>query len=169
MPRDYFSNAVNELSIPVRTQREFMQHFKDTYGEKNWKREATAYIAGTRDSKSTAYKSAARNFQGGRDVRPGIGRETAKWRDLGKEFPRQIRKGDSITIHFEGKQKGNRGKKDRDRSWDVTLTGEKAREWVNNPSFDVLWDEIGIELGIEDEAGDIDPDYVLTGVHVSAA
>lgn len=167
---NYFKDAVDSVSYAkyISNKKDFIEYYRDTYGQKGWKRQAAIALSGTSDSKSRAYQSAIRNFQGKRLTESG---ETKKWKEAGKDIPpiRTLKNGkDSITVTVKGKQKGNLGRKERDRTINVTLKGDKAQKFINSPSWSDIWDEYGFDFGIDDE-GDIDPDYSLYGVSVSAS
>lgn len=171
MAKDYFTNAVNSVSVSahISSKKDFIEYYRDTYGEKKWKSQAAMDLSGTTDKKSLAYKSARRNFEGKRLTEAG---DTKKWKEEGRKLPpiRTLTNGkNSITITVKGDQKGNHGRKDRKRTINVTLKGEKAQKFIDNPSWSDIWDEYGFDFGIDDDEGDIDPDYSLENVSVSAS
>lgn len=176
MAKDYFSHAVNQVSTSLSSKKDIIEYYRDTYGE-NWKREAAIKMSGTSDSKSRAYQSAMRNFQGKRLTEAG---STAKWRELGKELPRTLKQ-DTIEITIKGKQRGEMRngtrRPDRDRTIKIKLSGQAAQSWVDKPNWGTIWNAYGFDMGVHDEedyddyedVAEIDPDYVLEGVSVSAA
>jgi len=74
-----------EKSKHPATKNEALQGFEQRWGV-NWKEEATAYLAGTRDKKSRAWKSASRNFQKRATQKTNPDKPTKKWREVGKDF-----------------------------------------------------------------------------------
>lgn len=159
---DMLKAAVAKNTDPIfRTSKaEIVDYYKDTYKGK-WASQAAKDLSGTTDTKSRDYKSARRNFEGSRISQEG---KTAKWREFGKTLPpigRKLRD-NSITITVEGKQIRD-GKKpgQRDRTIVVTFRGSDALTFIEEPTFQDIWDEYQFDF---DEAED--GEYSLTVTNV---
>lgn len=164
MSNHTFDDAVNSVSTTLGSKRDIYEYFKDMNGGDSTKAASAAarFISGKSSGKE--YRNARRNFEGKRATELGA---TSKWKEVGKELPRQL-KDSSIEITVKGQQKGNKGRPMRDRTIKVTLKGDKAQKFVDNPTWASIWDEYGFDFGIEED-GDIDADYTLQNVSVSAA
>lgn len=184
---DVFRRAVDQVSRPIASKNDFIEHFRQQYGEKEWKRQATIYIAGTSNAKSKEYKSAARNFQA-RNTQAGRGAQsdkaTAKWKGLGQGLPRIMTKKE-FTLTIQAKQHDSRGGgKTRDRTIKVEFAGQAAKDFVNHPTWPKVWHQYGFSFPVaesdaedwgEDDIDfdyneyDVDIDYELSDASVSAA
>lgn len=151
---------------------------RDKRGNEVWKPYAAAAIAGTSDKKSTAYKSAMRQFQ--MDKRTGQERyksakqtaaTIARYVAVGQTLPpiHYNPKGNSVTITVSGTQKGSshknkEGKRHytgtREREFTATLTGDQAYKFVNNPSIRDVLEALGYPDDVIDGL-DEDGDYGL--------
>lgn len=192
----HFDRAVNAVSTPVyaSSRADVVDLYIGKYGADKWTGQIVKDILAqnaakrgdyvqTKKEATTERNSVRREFQ--YDKRTGQERyksakiqapTAAKYVDLGKKLPPVSRelKGDQIKIVITGKQKGNHGRPDRNRTLggpnqqQIILSGETAKEWVNNPTWKPIWDAYGFDFGIDGD-GDIDADYTLTGVSVSAS
>jgi hypothetical protein len=135
------------------TKAEVVEYYREQHGV-NWTSYAAADLAGTTDRKSLAYKSAIRQFQGGRADREAKTADVkAKFAELGKQLPPTGKKPPtSVKVTFsgrvkvsEGRRKGQKGDKNRPLRGDgwsrfsttQTLTGADALD----PSFFALFSE----------------------------
>jgi len=144
------------------TKAEVIDLYKDKYGIKTWNSHLASDIAGTSDKKSKAYKSAIRNFQGDRLDKAGKG---VKWAEIGSKLSAPLRtpKSETLTITIKGTQLTSR-KTFRDRQITVTLKGDAAKNFVNNPTYADIYEEYGVDDGLFD-----DGDYELGVASVSIA
>ncbi len=160
-------DAVAKKTDPIylQSRAEIVDYYRDTYtGAKTdskgrttyeWKAKLAEALSGTSDRKSRAYKSASRQFQ--MDKRTGqeryLGKQTAaskeRYESVGKSLGptgRKLKDG-QITITMNGTVAGRKGTQ-RQRSVTVTLKGPAAQAFVDDPTYDPLWDEYGVpELG----------------------
>ncbi len=175
--RDQLDDFVNRNSEPVylTSKADIIDYYKDKFGEKAWKSELVQSISGSTDKKSKEYRSAIRDFQGDRLEKPG---KPGRYEAIGQQLPPVSRtpNGSSITVTVEGEQANGRGGT-RHRSITATFTGSDAYDFVNNPSFDKIYERFmpgGASLfggddgddGDEDD-GEIDADYVIVVGSVS--
>jgi len=165
--------AVEGAKVPVHvpgTKAEVIDFYRDKYKgtSKKWTVEAAKEIAGTADKKSTAYKSAIRQFQGDRlRSEPKTAADKAKWADIGKRIePISYKlRNNSITVVVQGQQDrdGHKAGK-RNRAVRVTFTGADAYAFVSNPTYEAIWEEYDYNFD-EDEDGE----YSLSVTGVSAS
>lgn len=132
--------AVQSASVPVfmSSKADIIEHYKDTYGAKNWTSEIAKALSGTTDKKSKEYKAAIRQFQGGREHKES--RKSAdKFRDLGRTLPpigkRKPRKG--YRFHVSGYVLISETWVKVNFSRDIT--GAAAAKLSVDPSFDEIW------------------------------
>ncbi len=165
--RQLLVDAVEKKTDPIylQSRSEIVDFYRDTYaGQKTdskgrttyeWKAKLAEALSGTSDRKSRAYKSASRQFQ--MDKRTGqeryLGKQTGaskeRYQAVGKTLDpvgRKLKNG-QITITMNGTVAGRKGAA-RQRSVTVTLKGPSAQAFVDNPTYDPLWDEYGVpEMG----------------------
>jgi hypothetical protein len=167
MDKSMFNNAVNAASTSMSTKSELIDYYKDKYGAKEWTSHIARDLHGTVKNKKgedVSISNIQRRFQGGRELKEAKqSRAKQDFANLGEKLPRQL-KGDSITVTVKGHQGGGPKNKPRERTIKVTLQGDKAREWVNNPNLQDLWDEYDYDFG----DGDSDDDYGLAVGSISA-
>jgi hypothetical protein len=158
---DLLQSAINRATIPIylSTKAQIVDYYKDTYkgrdkrGNERWIGQISRDLSGTSDTKSRAYQSAQRNFQGTRLNREG---DTAKWRAFGEKLSPVSRRLDgtnSITIKIKGIQPGSGGEGRRDRKISVTFEGSAAYDFINKPTYKALWDKYKFNFD-EEENGD---------------
>jgi hypothetical protein len=180
--RDQITNTVF-----LSTKAEVTEYYKDAYGAKSWTSRIAKDLHGMIKNKKGENMSVAniqRRFQGGRELKAATQSKTkGEFAALGKTLP-PIRtlKHDTITVTVRGTQKGGtrKGKQrpDRARVFTIAMNASQSQAFADNPTWDLVWDAYGgFSFGDYDDDGelqddeglDINPDYVLSGVSVSAA
>jgi hypothetical protein len=134
MLRDALASKGYTEPVYLSTKQGIIDTFKQEYGDRQWKRELAAHMSGTRDSKSRAYQSAIRNFQGKREHEKG---SKGKWEAIGKSLPPVGTKPTGaapkkITIkgiqHRGGYQGGL-----RDRTFNIFLNTGEGHSFMQGP------------------------------------
>lgn len=166
------NDAVEAGSNPVylQTKLDEVEYYKDTYGEKQWRSHMTRDIL-----RSLGLPETKKNLNTyGRDIQAGRENTASKRADiqaryekLGHSLPPVSRtpKGDSITITVKGTQSNGHGGT-RDREFSVTLSGSRAYDFVNNPSFDDIYDEY-FDGEYEGQFDDDSSELEVAGVSIS--
>lgn len=162
---DRFKAAVEAASTPnfINNKADYIEHFKDLHGTK-WTGKAAAHLAGTTDTKSKEYRAAIRQFQGDRLAKsPTKGAVKEHYKQAGEKLPPVSRspKGGEVTLHIKGNQKTGKGGT-RERNITVKMRGDEAYTWVNNPTWETMWD-----YGDYGYAFDEDGEYALTDVSIT--
>jgi hypothetical protein len=159
---DELVKAVNEKSnVTYRSSKEeLVSYYQKQYpgtGKGGWKQHLVADLANLTGMKP---KSLERRFDPSR-LHSQEKRNAGQYKQLGEQLPPVSRspKGGSITVTVKGQQDNQRGGM-RDRRVTVTFTGQAARDFVNDPSFEAIWDKYGYDF-------DEDPQYGLENVSVS--
>lgn len=137
----------------ISTKAQYTDYFerqypgKDKAGNALWKPHAAMHLAETTDKKSTAYKSAMRNFQERGTVKNPRNTSTSKWIDAGKQLPplgKKLTKQGDITITVKGTQsRGGYKGKERTRTYEITLSSSDAYSFVNG---DITLQRLGDEF-----------------------
>ena len=170
-----FRKAIDDVTTPVYMTKaqDIVDYYKDAYGAKNWSKKIVDDIMALPDNK---LKRGSINRQFEYDGKKGFERYKSpkmqsgwlgRFKQLGEKLPPVGRKfeKDSINFVITGTQSAGAGRPRRNRTIRVTLSGDKAREWVDKPNWDDIWDEYGYDFGENDE----DNDYSLHDVSVSAS
>ncbi len=167
--------------VHLKTRSEVVEYFRETYpgrdkkGNEAWKPRAAEALAGPADKKSTAYKSAMRQFQF--DKRTGQERyksakvapqTKARYEAVGEKLPpdHYTPKGDSVTITIQARQKAGPRGGYREREFTATFKGPDAYKFVNNPTVRYILENQGnypedlIEMLAGEGEGD-EGDYYL--------
>lgn len=155
-PHDVLESQVERASVPVylSTKSDIVDYAKDNFGA-NWATRLAELTSGSTDHKSRAYKSARRNFEGGREnTQPRSSKDKAKWVGIGKQLPPIGKKPpkNGYKVTFNGKVKvssgrrNNRGQLRRDGGWakanfSVTISGNDAYDMMQSPSFEPVFSE----------------------------
>lgn len=164
---DLLRQAVEEKTVPVfmTSKSEIVEYYQDTYG-RNWRVKYTDDVIALRglpnDRKTR--NTISRQVQGERAWKaPRTAAIRKQWEQLGRVLPPIGRKleGESITIRVLGWQGNGRGGQ-RHRDISVTLTGNRAKQFVLNPTFYDLWDAYGVEPD-SFEDGDYSVDVYAVG------
>jgi hypothetical protein len=168
---DLLRNAIESATAPIyATQKsDIVEYYRENYG-KNWTVQAALDLSGAAKG-STAYKSAQRHFQGSRlDAVPKTAKAQAaqaeRFKVLGEKLPpigRQLKEGQtSITVTVKGTQPNNTAA-GRQRTIEVTFSGNQATQFINDPQYASIWDEYGVEPDLFE-----DGDYEIEVSGVSA-
>ncbi|SRR5260221_385741 len=160
---DALSQAAHDKSSPMymKSYGELKDYYQDKYGNRGWMGALAQAIAGS-DARSGKEYLAARRAVERREAgtHQGFGKEyTAKVPEVGKQLPptHYEAKGGQVSFTIRGEQQG-RGERDIK----VTLRGDAAYDFVNNPSYDKLWSAYGVAPELFD-----DGDYALDITSIS--
>lgn len=168
--RDQFSTPVYMTG-----RAEIVEYYQDKYGAKDWRSHIIADFQAQGDTRKRG--SIAREFQVGssgkeryKSAAKGAAKE--RYEKLGKTLDPIGRtpKQDSIKFVVTGKQKSSHpGGRERDRELgtgkqDIKISGQDLQDWIDNPSWDELYDAYGWDFDV-----DGDGDYSLYDVAVSAS
>lgn len=161
------------------TKAQIVDYYQKTYGEKRWIRElalketglTSVPKRGTPEFKT--YNTARRPYEGNRlthepQTRKAQASQAQHYQQLGKQLPPIDRtpKSETLNITVTGKQDNGYGGM-RERTIEVTLTGKQAYDFVNNPSFDDIYDEY-FDGEYEGEFDDGSSELEVTGVAIAA-
>lgn len=157
----------------MKSKSDIVEYYRDTYGEKEWRKHYTSDTIKAEGLPNTAKvrNTISRRVQGDRaDREVGKGKTGQQTREsfekVGQQLPPVSRspKSETITVTITGHQNEAGGK--RDREFTVTLSGTAAYDFVNNPDYDALYDEIF--YGEYDGEFDYDSsELMVTGVSIS--
>lgn len=166
MKDERLQQEAENASIPnyMKTKLDAVEYYKDTYGEKNWRSHMTRDILhslGLPETKKNL-NTYGRDIQAGREYTASRRADIqARYEKLGQQLPpvdRTPKKSElTITIDFQENSRG----RTKDRSKTITMSGMAAYDFVNNPDYDMIWDEYGIDAETADEY------FEVTGVAVS--
>jgi hypothetical protein len=142
-------NSKTELAY-MSNKADIIDFYRDKYSTKGWTRAIAQDLHGmvkNRAGEDVSVKNIQRRFQGNRLAKEMSKHDKPLYEQLGKKLPDQGRKlkGDSITIEVKGHQSAGTNKGTRDRTIEVTFTGANAHNFINNPSFQDIWEEYGID------------------------
>lgn len=89
-------------------------------------------------------------------------------KQLAEELRKQKR--DKIDFVIKGTQAVGRGRPRRSRTIRVTLSGEEVERWLDDPTYDAIWDVYGWHFIIDDDDEyDGEDKYSLYNVTISAS
>lgn len=165
---DRFKAAVEAASTPnyIGTKSEVIDYYKDTHGDK-WRRAIAHDLHGSIKNKkgeNMSVANIARRFEGGRELKAAKTKDVkGQFKQLGEKLPPVSRspKGGEVTLHIKGNQKTGKGGT-RERNITVKMRGDEAYTWVNNPTWETMWD-----YGDYGYAFDEDGEYALTDVSIT--
>jgi hypothetical protein len=156
MPNDnnLFRAAIERQTTPtyVRSKADIIEHYRDTYGEKDWKSHLASDLAGTTDKKSKEYKSAIRHFQGDR-LEKAAGRSAApRFEAVGKQLPpvSVTPKDGTLTFTVGGSQSDPYGGH-RNRTINHSMTGTTAYDFANNPNWQDFWEDYDVDADMMED------------------
>src|SRR6266496_1135032 len=168
---DRFKSAVEAASTPVYVSgyTDVREAYRAKYGEKTW---IGKYIdalglrtSGVKAKDDKPYLAARRSIE---RAEKGVNKSssyasTKEANKAGEKLPPISRapKGD-VTLHIKGNQKTGKGGT-RERNITVKMSGDEAYTWVNNPTWETMWD-----YGDYGYAFDEDGEYALTEVSITA-
>jgi len=160
--QDMLRDAVNAKTTPVfmSSKADVIDYYRDTYkGQRTDKKGNVTYewktklvndligVAKNKKGEDLSRANISRRFQAGRESTNATAKGKGEYETIGKKLPPTGRtlKGDEITINIRGTQTDKR-QHTRPRDISITLSGNAAKAFVMNPTFDALWDAFGVDL-----------------------
>jgi hypothetical protein len=124
------------------------EYYQDEYGQRGWIRSMVHDFMGLTPANGRAYQSARRRIERWADgsTRPGKKNKDAL-RDLGEQLP-PTRRGvppGGINVHVKGTFVVSSKEGARYRDFDVRLDEMEALDFVENPSYEEIFETYGVD------------------------
>lgn len=140
--------AIDGATTPVYPSSfsEIARGFKEKFTPRTWTSELAKQWSGTSDKHSAEYKTALRNVQryekGTHNPENARAASKAALEKAGQTLPpvRRDVPGKGLTFQVNFTAPGDRGHSKRERSFTVQMSSIEAFQFVNAPSYDVLFD-----------------------------
>ncbi len=173
MKDQQLEDALNSATrtIHMDTKEQIVDYYQEKYGERGWTRKIAEQIQPYTHNKAgtgpMSLSNIMRNFQGER-LNKSSSRSQIDFKALGQELPpirRELKPGHtSITITVRGDM--HQGPKNYDSTEPITakatFSGNDAVMFINNPSYEDIYEEYGLEGDIH-----VDGDYEIEVSSVS--